>query len=117
MAQEYTGFAPFAYNTDYYVYTDREDAEKKKFISFHTQREASYKKPLDEVYNNKHLDDKELLWKSFRENVEPPTPPIKEIDGYKSEEELSSDSANEKEDCDGDADADKEENIQGNDNN
>ena len=39
-------------------------------------------------YINKHLEDKELLWKAFRENIEAPTPQIKEVDGYKSESEI-----------------------------
>ena len=41
------------------------------------------------MYNNKHLEDKELLWKAFRENIEAPTPQIKEVDGYKSQSEIS----------------------------
>ena len=36
-------FHPFAYDNDYYVYTDREKAKNEKFDSFLTQREASYK--------------------------------------------------------------------------
>lgn len=105
MPQGYTGFAPFAYNNDYYMYTEKEEAEKNKFLSYHTQREASYTKPLDEVYNNKHLEDKELLWESFRENIEPPTPPIKMVDGYKSEDELSSNNELTIEDCSGDTES------------
>lgn len=81
-------FHPFAYDNDYYVYTDREKAKNEKFDSFLTQREASYKEPAEEVYNNKHLEDKDLIWEAFRGNIEPPTPQIKEVDGYKSENEI-----------------------------
>lgn len=83
-----TSFHPFAYDTDYYVYTDKEKAEKEKFTSFMTERQASYKATAEEVYNNKKLDDQELFWESFRENIDPPTPQLKEIDGYKSDEEI-----------------------------
>lgn len=78
-------FNPFAYDTDYYMYTDREEAKKKKFVSLMEQRNAQYKDTEEEVYNNQKLSDKELLWKSFRDNIEPPTPQIKEIDGYETE--------------------------------
>ena len=81
-------FHPFAYDNEYYLYADKEKATKEKFESFLTQREASYKESADEVYNNKHLEDKELFWEAFRENIEAPTPQIKEVDGYKSESEI-----------------------------
>lgn len=70
---------PFAYNM----------VEEKGNISLMTQREASYREPAEEVYNNKKLDDGKLFWESFRDNIEPPTPQIKELDGYKSEEEIN----------------------------
>ncbi len=73
-------FHPFEYNM----------GEEVKFTSFMTQRDAKFKKSAEEVYNNKHLDDKELLWEAFRENIEPPTPQIKEIDGYEAEEDNTS---------------------------
>jgi hypothetical protein len=73
-------FYPFEYNM----------GEEVKFTSFMTQRDAKFKKSAEEVYNNKHLDDKELLWEAFRENIEPPTPQIKEIDGYEAEEDNTS---------------------------
>lgn len=63
--------------------------EERGNISLMTQREASYREPAEEIYNNKKLDDGKLFWESFRDNIEPPTPQIKEIDGYKSEEEVS----------------------------
>lgn len=81
-------FHPFAYDSEYYIYTDKEKAEKEKFESFLTQREASYKESAEEVYNNKHLEDKELFWEAFRENIEAPTPQIREVDGYKAESEI-----------------------------
>ena len=82
-------FHPFAYDNEYYLYTEKEKATKEKFESFLTQREASYKKSAEEVYNNKHLEDKELFWEAFRGNIDVPTPQIKEIDGYKSQGEIS----------------------------
>ena len=83
-----TKFHPFAYDNEYYIYTNKEKAEKEKFVSFLTQREASYKEPAKEIYNNKKLDAKELMWESFTQNIEPPTPQIKEVDGYKAESEI-----------------------------
>ena len=88
MSNSKKSFHPFAYDNEYYLYTDKEKAKDEKFESFLTQREASYKEPAEEVYNNKHLEDKELFWEAFRENIEPPTPQIKEVDGYKSESEI-----------------------------
>ena len=81
-------FHPFAYDNEYYLYADKEKATKEKFESFLTQREASYKESAEEVYNNKHLEDKDLFWEAFRENIEAPTPQIKEVDGYKSQSEI-----------------------------
>lgn len=89
MADTYIGLYPFAYNNEYYVYTEKEEAKKEKFISFMTQRNAQYMEPAEEVYNNKKLDDTELLWESFRDNIEPPTPQLQVIDGYDSAEECS----------------------------
>lgn len=85
MAKTFTGIYPFAYNNEYYLYVDQKKAEKEKFVPFMKQRNASYKTPAEEVYNNKKLEDDELIWESFRENVEPPTPQIQEIDGYEPE--------------------------------
>lgn len=85
MANKFIGLAPFAYDNEYYVYTEKEQADKDKFVSFMTQRNASYKTPAEELYNNKKLEDQELMWESFRENIEPPTPQIKQIDGYEPE--------------------------------
>ena len=82
MAEKYIGLHPFAYNNEYYVYTKKEEAEKKKFVSFMTQRNAEYMEPAEEVYNNKKLEDKELMWESFRDNIEPPTPQLQVLDGY-----------------------------------
>ena len=77
--KKYVTAHPFAYNM----------IEDNGNISLMTQREASYREPAEEVYNNKKLDDGKLFWESFRDNIEPPTPQIKELDGYKSEEEVS----------------------------
>lgn len=92
MAEKYIGLHPFAYDNEYYVYTKKEEAEKKKFISFMTQRNVQYMKPAEEVYNNKKLEDSELIWESFRDNIEPPTPQLQVIDGYDSAEKCSGDS-------------------------
>jgi hypothetical protein len=85
MAYKFTRNAPFAYDNNYYLRTDKEKAEKEKFVSFMTQRDAKYKTPAQEVYNNKHLSDGELFKESFMHNIDPPTPQIKEIDGYDAE--------------------------------
>ncbi len=85
MAEKYTGIYPFAYDNEYYMYTEKNEAKKEKFVSFMTQRNAQYMEPAEEVYNNKKLEDKELLWESFRENIEPPTPQLQVIDGYESQ--------------------------------
>lgn len=77
MANTKAKFYPFAYNMD----------ENPRFNSLMTQRKAEFKIPAEEVYNNKKQEDDKLMWESFRENIEAPTPQIKEIDGYKSEEE------------------------------
>ena len=82
-------FHPFAYDNEYYLYTEKEKATNEKFESFLTQREASYKKSAEEVYNKKQREDKELFWEAFRGNIDVPTPQIKEIDGYKPQSEIS----------------------------
>ena len=89
MAETYISLYPFAYDTEYYMYKEKEQAEKEKFVSFMTQRNAQYMEPAEEVYNNKKLDDTELLWESFRENIEPPTPQLHVLDGYDSQAECS----------------------------
>ena len=98
MAKKYVGFHPFAYDNEYYLYTKKEEAEKKKFVTFMEQRNAKYMTPEKEVYNNKKLEDTELLWESFKDNIEPPTPQLKVIDGYDSQEEIGGTDGN----CGGD---------------
>ena len=92
MAETYIGLYPFAYDNEYYMYKEKEQAEKEKFVSFMTQRNAQYMEPAEEVYNNKKLEDTELLWESFRENIEPPTPQLQVLDGYDSQKECGGDS-------------------------
>jgi len=100
MAETYVGLHPFAYDNEYYLYTEKEEAEKEKFVSFMTQRNAQYKEPAEEIYNNKKLEEDELIWESFRDNIEPPTPQIKQVDGFDSEEEIKNNSDDGG--CDGD---------------
>lgn len=82
------GFHPFAYDNEYYMYVKKEEAEKKKFVSLMTQREAEYTTMAEGEYNNMKLSDGQMEWLAFRDNIEPPTPQIMQIDGYKSEEEV-----------------------------
>lgn len=100
--KKHTPKAPFAYDYDFYIYTEKEQAKKDQFVSLMTQRDASYRTPAEEIYNNKHLEDDDLMWESFRDNIEPPTPQIKELDGYKPEEEVSggSEGSSDDDDCD-----------------
>lgn len=65
--------APFSWN----------EVEQRECKTFFSQREASYKKPMEPIYQGNGL-------KAFRDNYEAPTPQIAEIDGYKSEEEIKS---------------------------
>ena len=92
MAEKYTGIHPFAYDDDYYMCEEKESADTKTFISFMKQRNAKYMEPAEEVYNNENLDDEEMAWRAFRDNIEPPTPQLQVIDGYDSAEECSGDS-------------------------
>ena len=56
---------PFEYNM----------IEQREYVSFYKQRNAKYKEAAEQEFNIKEN-------KSFRENIEPPTPQIMEIDGY-----------------------------------
>lgn len=89
MSEEYkkhTPIAPFAYDTDYYLYTDKEVAEKEQFVSLMTQRDAVYKDAAEETFIPEKLGDYPAFWAVFRDNLEAPTPRILEIDGYDGEE-------------------------------
>ena len=81
------GFHPFAYDNEYYMYVKKEEAEKKKFVSLMTQREAEYTTMAEGEYNNMKLSDGQMEWLAFRDNIEPPTPQLQRIDGYDSAEE------------------------------
>lgn len=59
---------PFEYNI----------GEQRNLISFLTQRNAKYKKVAEGVFKINEND-------SFTQNIEPPTPPIMEVDGYDAE--------------------------------
>jgi hypothetical protein len=89
--KKHTPVAPFAYDNDYYLYKDKDEAEKSKFVSFMTQRDAQYKTPAQEVYVGTGLvsEGTELVRESFFLNIDPPVPQIKQIDGYSPEEEES----------------------------
>lgn len=89
MAKTYVGYHPFAYDTEFYMYTPKEEAEKKRPVSLMEHRKAQYMTPMEEVYNNKKLEDEKLMWESFKENIEPPTPQLHVLDGYDTEEEVS----------------------------
>lgn len=56
---------PFEYNI----------IEQREYVSFYKQRNAKYKETSEQEFN---INEN----KSFRENIEPPTPQIMEIDGY-----------------------------------
>lgn len=56
--------------------------EQKEFVSYYTQRQASYKESAQETYTgNAH--------EAFYDNAEAYTPQLAEIDGYKSAKEIS----------------------------
>ena len=76
MATKITGYAPFAYDFE----TDGE------FVSFMKQRNAKYKTPAEEDFNTEDITGLEL----FRNNIQAPTPQIKEIDGYDDASEIQS---------------------------
>lgn len=67
---------PFAYN----------EVEQKAYVSFFTQREASYKTVSDETFTGNGFN-------SFVYNEEAPTPQLKKIDGYKPASEVSGSTA------------------------
>ena len=56
---------PFEYNM----------IEQREYVSFYKQRNAKYKETAEQEFN---INENQ----SFRENIEPPTPQIMEIDGY-----------------------------------
>lgn len=74
MATKITGYAPFAYDFE----TDGE------FVSFMKQRNAKYKTPAEEDFNTEDISGLDL----FRNNIQAPTPQIKEIDGYDAASEI-----------------------------
>ena len=76
MATKITGYAPFAYDFE----TDGE------FVSFMKQRNAKYKTPAEEDFNTEDISSLDL----FRNNIQAPTPQIKEIDGYDAASEIQS---------------------------
>ena len=76
MATKITGYAPFAYDFE----TDGE------FVSFMKQRNAKYKTPAEEDFNTEDISGLDL----FRNNIQAPTPQIKEIDGYDAASEIQS---------------------------
>lgn len=73
---------PFAYEMN----------DKQKHISLMTQREASYKEPAEETFIPETLGEYPRFWAVFKDNLEAPTPQIMQIDGYKPEEDESSNS-------------------------
>lgn len=76
MATKITGYAPFAYDFE----------TEGEFISFMKQRNAKYKTPAEEDFNTEDISGLDL----FRNNIQVPTPQIKEIDGYDAASEIQS---------------------------
>lgn len=76
MATKITGYAPFAYNFE----------TEGEFVSFMKQRNAKYKTPAEEDFNTEDISGLDL----FRNNIQAPTPQIKEIDGYDAASEIQS---------------------------
>lgn len=74
MATKITGYAPFAYDFE----------TEGEFVSFMKQRNAKYKTPAEEDFNTEDITGLEL----FRNNIQAPTPQIKEIDGYDAASEI-----------------------------
>lgn len=74
MATKITGYAPFAYDFE----------TEGKFVSFMKQRNAKYKTPAEEDFNTEDISGLDL----FRNNIQAPTPQIKEIDGYDAASEI-----------------------------
>ena len=58
-------------------------------MSFYTQRDAQYKDAPDSVFNYKKLPQNELEIQSYKDIIVAPSPTIKEVDGFKSEEEVT----------------------------
>lgn len=76
MATKITGYAPFAYDFE----------TEGEFISFMKQRNAKYKTPAEEDFKTEDISGLDL----FRNNIQAPTPQIKEIDGYDAASEIQS---------------------------
>lgn len=76
MATKITGYAPFAYDFE----------TEGEFVSFMKQRNAKYKTPAEEDFNTEDISGLDL----FRNNIQSPTPQIKEIDGYDAASEIQS---------------------------
>lgn len=74
MATKITGYAPFAYDFE----------NEGEFVSFMKQRNAKYKTPAEEDFNTEDISGLDL----FRNNIQAPTPQIKEIDGYDAASEI-----------------------------
>lgn len=74
MATKITGYAPFAYDFE----------TEGEFVSFMKQRNAKYKTPAEEDFNTEDISGLDL----FRNNIQAPTPQIKEIDGYDAASEI-----------------------------
>lgn len=71
-------FAPFAY-TDINLYTSKKEAEKMKFKTLAEQKNVDYTDPIEPVFNNKKLNEQELMWQSFRYGLDSAPVKVKEI--------------------------------------
>lgn len=72
---------PFTYGyTDFYAPNN----DERVFKTFQTLRNAQYTEPAEELFNNKKLDENELVWDTFVNSFYGPTPQLKYVDGYDS---------------------------------
>ena len=72
---------PFTYDFTNFYSPNNDDRE---FKTFQTLRNAQYTEPAEELFNNKKLDENELVWDTFVNSFYGPNPQLKYVDGYDS---------------------------------